>query len=124
MGVSEYETTHQTSTILLFTFQALLIIRINQQSYFLLIQTHPSTSAKQSPALTDRVSLIKDYRNIQSSRHDTDVETRSPAEAQNIPGGRGQRTPKLPSDSWKHPNTALIKESVNYKTKVRGQCIY
>ncbi len=49
------------------------------------------------------------------------VQMRTPAEAQSrvMTEGRLSRTPNLPSQTWKHENSALINDSINYDIKVR-----
>lgn len=44
---------------------------------------------------------------------------RTPAEAQSFISDRGHtRTPNLPSKTWKHQNSELIKDSINFNIKV------
>ena len=51
-------------------------------------------------------------------RLESELEVRPPHEAQSKIGDVTDRHCALPHDNWKHPNTALINESVKYNAKV------
>lgn len=52
-------------------------------------------------------------------KQESEVEIRPPREAQAKVGSKSDRQCKaLPYESWQHPNTALIKETVKYQAKV------